>query len=55
MPLALEPGVVVIAELHEVESGLLREACLLDDLVGAEGFCGQLVTDLHVASVPAIR
>jgi hypothetical protein len=46
--LAVEPGMVVVAYLHEVETRLLGAYGLADHLLRRIGFRDQLVSDLHV-------
>jgi hypothetical protein len=46
--LRVQPRVVVITHLHEIEACLLGQHGLADELLRAEGPGGQLVTDLHV-------
>jgi hypothetical protein len=47
--LAVEPGVEVVADLDEVEAGLLSANGLTYHLLRRIGFCDQLVAELHVA------
>src|ERR1700722_7726961 len=48
VPLGLQPRVVMVAHLDEVEAGLLGQHRLADELLRSEGLGGELVSDLHV-------
>ena len=48
--LAVEPAVEVVADLDEVEAGLLGANGLTYHFLRRIGFCDQLVAELHVAS-----
>lgn len=52
MALVVEPGMVVVADLHEVEARVLGEHSLPDQLRRTERLRRQLVSHLHVILIP---
>jgi hypothetical protein len=52
--LDVEPWVVVVADLDEVEAGAFGQHGLADELLRSERLGGELVADLHACAVPSI-